>query len=300
MKESLNQVNIEGIVSEINLKEISKEDKNYVCGDVVVQVNDSEGNVNMIPVSFISADKKANGELNKNYARLMGLKDYNSIASSGMDLATKVQIRNAKMSENAFYAQNNDEVVTFTRITSNFFTKINDTNFNPSATFNIVGCIVKMEDEQKNVGGELEETGRLIVNVAVVQYKDKVEVMKFIAEKPEHIDFIKANWNEGETVRIGGNIRYTEENVEVEQESGFGEAEVRKYTKRIREFIIKRGSAGHLDEEQSYSPEDIKKGLEARKALFVDIKNKALSGNSNKTSANKTSASKNSSGGFAF
>jgi hypothetical protein len=296
MKESLNQINIEGIVSEINLREITKEDKNYVCGDVVVQVNDADGNVNMIPVSFISADKKANGELNKNYARLLGLKEFNSIASSGIDLATKVQIRNAKAAENAFYAQNSDQVVSFTRINSNFFTKINDTNFNPMATFNFTGCIVKMEDEQKNTNGEMQETGRLIINMAIVQYGDKVDVIKLIAEKPEHIDFIRANWNEGNTVRVGGNIRYTEENVEVEQESGFGDAEVRKYTKRIREFIIKRGSAGPLEEEESYSNDDIKAGLLNRKQLFEKVKNDALS----KTPKSNNSNTQKSSGGFTF
>lgn len=291
MKESLNQINIEGIVSEINLREISKDGKNYVCGDVVVRVDDADGNVNMIPVSFISADKKTNGELNKNYARLLNLKEYNSIASSGLENATKVQIRNAKMAENAFYSQNNDQVVSFIKINSNFFTKINDSNFNPTATFNIIGCIVKMEDEQKSIDGDLQETGRLVVNAAVVQYGDKVDVMKFIAEKPEHIDFIKANWKEGDTVRIGGNVRYTEENVEVEQETGFGDAEIRKYTKRIREFIIKRGSAGPLDEEQSYSQEDIKNGLLNRKKNFDKVKEKAL---------NKEEKTEKTSTGFTF
>ena len=59
MKQSVNSVNIEGIVSEINLREIDKTQetgKKYVAGEVVVQVADAEGKINMIPVSFISAD----------------------------------------------------------------------------------------------------------------------------------------------------------------------------------------------------------------------------------------------------
>ena len=78
MKQSVNSVNIEGIVSEIILREIDKTaegGKKFVAGEVIVQVADAEGKVNMIPVSFISADTKKDGTPNQNYARLMQLKE---------------------------------------------------------------------------------------------------------------------------------------------------------------------------------------------------------------------------------
>ena len=68
MKQGLNQVNIEGIVSEINLREIDKtqeQGKKYVAGNMVVQVTDNDGKVNFIPVDFISANIKKDGTENK-------------------------------------------------------------------------------------------------------------------------------------------------------------------------------------------------------------------------------------------
>ena len=297
MKQSINSVNIEGIVSEINLREIDKTQetgKKYVAGEVVVQVADVEGKINMIPVGFISADTKKDGTPNQNYARLMQLKDYNSIASAGLDNATKVQIRNANLTENLFLPQNGTDVISTMKINSNFFTKINETNYTPGATFSVSAFILSMDDEIKNIDGIEQPTGRLIIQAAVVGYADKVEIFKFIAEKQSYIDFVKANWKVGDTVNIGGNVRFIEENVEVEQEVGFGEAEVRKFTKRVKELIITRGSAGPISEEEAYSEADIKKGLLERKQRMEEVKNKAKS---TRVSSNNTSSNK---GGFDF
>lgn len=274
MKESLNQIDITGIVSEINIRDIDKGDKKYVAGEVVVRVEE-KGEVSEIPVGFISADKKKDGTANQNYARLQQLKDFNSIASAGIEEATKVQIRGAKFTENLFMPQNGQEVLSSTKISSNFFTKINATNYRPEAKFRVIGKIIQMSEEQKNVEGELEDTGRLIVRAAIVAYGDKVEVMKFIVENPDSINYIKINWKEGDTVQMGGRIRYTQETVEQEEDVGFGEADVRTYTRRTREFLIERGSAEALDEENSYSDADIKAGLARRKALMEEVKQKA-------------------------
>lgn len=273
MKESVNTINLEGIVSEVSVREISKEGKNYVAGEVVVQTVDKQGNTLLVPVSFISADTKKDGTPNKNYARLIQLKEFNSIASAGIENATKVQIRGAKMEENLFLPQGGEEVISTTRISSNFFTKITDANYNPSSSFNVTAYILAMRPEMIVVDGEETESGRLVIQAAMVGYNDRVDVFKFIVENETYINFVKANWHEGDTVQIGGEVRYTVENVERTVEVGFGDAETRTYTKRIKEFIVLRGSASPLEAEESYDEADIKAGLVARKARMEKIKN---------------------------
>lgn len=274
MKESLNQVDITGIVSEINIRDIDKGDKKYVAGEVVVRVEE-KGEISEIPVSFISADKKKDGTANQNYARLQQLKEYNSIASAGEENATRVQIRGAKMNENLFMPQNGTEVISTARINSNFFTKVNATAFKPEAKFRVIGKLLQIVDEQKSEDGEMVDTGRLVIRAALVGYADKTEVIKFIVEEPTAISFIKANWKEGDTVQMGGRLRYTNETVEQEIESGFGEAEVRTFTRRTREFLIERGSAEGLDEENSYNDDDIKAALAQRKERMEQVKQQA-------------------------
>ena len=276
MIESVNNVNIEGIVSEVDLREIDKDGKKYVAGEVRVQVIDKDGKTNIIPVGFISADKKKDGSENKNYARLMQLKDFNSIASAGLEQATKVQIRGAKLQENLFLPQNGTDVISTTKLNSNFFTKVTDANYQPTNTFSVTAYILSMNPETRaNADGDTEETGRLIIQAAMVAYGDKVEVYKFVVETETYINFVKANWNVGDTVSIGGIVRFTEEIVEQKVEVGFGEEDTRRYTRRARELVVTRGSAGRLDDEKCYSEEDIKQGLVARKERMAEVKKKA-------------------------
>ena len=56
-------------------------------------------------------------------------------------------------------------------------------------------------------------------------------------------------------------IEREQQEKEREQEVGFGEAEVRKFTRRVRELVITRGSSGPLSEEEAYSEADIKAAL---------------------------------------
>lgn len=271
MKQSINNVTIEGIVSEVNIRDIDKGDKKYIAGDVIVKVPMKDGSFNMIPVGFISADKKKDGTPNQNYARLQNLKNFNSIAALGKEEgATKVQIRGANLQENLFLPQGAQEVVSTIKINSNFFTKItNEANYNPEASFNVTTCILKMEDEVRNE----EETGRLIVTGALIGYADKAEIVRFVVEEKANIDFITSHWKVGDTVRIGGDLRFTEEIVEQEQEVGFGEAETRRFTRRRKEFVIKRGSAEGLDEEEAFNYEEVKKSLKDRVDRMEAIKN---------------------------
>lgn len=271
MKQSINNVTIEGIVSEVNIRDIDKGDKKYIAGDVIVKVPMKDGSFNMIPVGFISADKKKDGTPNQNYARLQNLKNFNSIAALGKEEgATKVQIRGANLQENLFLPQGAQEVVSTIKINSNFFTKItNEANYNPEASFSVTTCILKMEDEIRNE----EETGRLIVTGALIGYADKAEIVRFVVEEKANIDFITSHWKVGDTVRIGGDLRFTEEIVEQEQEVGFGEAETRRFTRRKKEFVIKRGSAEGLDEEEAFNYEEVKKSLKDRVDRMEAIKN---------------------------
>ena len=271
MKESLNQVDITGIVSEINIRDIDKGDKKYIAGDVIVRVEE-KGEVSDIPVSFISADIKKDGTPNKLYQNLQQLKTFNSIASAGVEGATRVQIRGAKINENLFMPQNGTDVVSTARISSNFFTKVNATNFKPESRFRVTMKVIRISDEEKMKDGEPVETGRLIIQGALVGYGDKVDVVKFVVENEQAINFIKVNYKEGDTVQVGGRLRYTEEEYTQTTEVGFGEADTRTFTRRTREFLIERGSAEPLDEENAYSDDDIKAALAERKQRMEKVK----------------------------
>lgn len=285
MKESLNQVDITGIVSEINIRDIDKDGKKFIAGDVVVRVEE-KGEVSDIPVSFISADIKKDGTPNKIYQSLQQLKTFNSIASAGVEGATRVSIRGAKMGENLFMPQNGTEVLSASRISSNFFTKVNATNFKPESKFRTIIKVLQVADEERNVDGEPTPTGRLIIKGALVGYADKVDVIKFVVEDEKAIAFIKVNYKEGDTVQVGGRLRYTQEEYTQTTDVGFGEADTRTFTRRTKEFLIERGSAEPLDEENAFSDEDIKAALAERKQRMEKVKQAAQQPRPQQTATN--------------
>lgn len=279
MRQSNNVLNIEGIVSEKNIRDIEKNGKKYICGDVIVEVEmpkkNKEGKEEMqvltLPVSFISANTKADGSPNKNYIALQKLNDFDTIASSGRENATRVQIRGARIRENSFVAQNDNDteprVIRGIKLESNFFTRAQDATFVPSASYNTEVFILDMKPESKtDAEGVKEETGRLIVTGAVGQWGDTVDVVDFIAEDKPYVDFINQNWKVGDTVQVGGYPKFIVENIEKTIEAGFGEAEVKTYSKRTRELIITRGSREALDDEHSFAQDDIKAAMTKRKA----------------------------------
>lgn len=279
MKESINTVNITGTVQSIDVRHIARKDGKpgeYLAGTVVVKTSDKNGNVCTIPVDFFTSQYKKDGNLSQIYSNLVGMENWNSIESAGEANATKVDIRGAKIAENLFVPQNSDEVMSSYKITSNFFTRLT-TNMENKNTFTLSGMVVSVAPEIKtNADGDSNETGRLVVMLATVGYNDKVEVIKTYVENPDAVDFIKSNWENGMTIQCGGYFKYTSETVEKKIEMGFGEPEDRSYTRNIKEIIITKGSREPLAEDEGgFNPDDVKKGLAARKDLMAQTLTKS-------------------------
>lgn len=274
MKESMNLVNISGTVESLDIKHIARKDGGageYLAGTVVVRSSDKNGNVCTIPVDFFTSQYKKDGTLSKIYTNLLGMESWNSIASAGEENATRVEIRGAKIVENLFVPQNSEDVMSAYKITSNFFTKAN-AMIEDKNEFKTTGCVVDIAEETKaNADGDVEATGRLIVRLAVVGYNDKVEVLKFFVENKDAVDFIQANWQQGDCIQCGGYFKFTAETFEKTVEMGFGEPETKSYTRNTKEMIITRGSREAIEEgaDGYANPEDIKKGLAVRKDLMA-------------------------------
>ena len=58
-----------------------------------------------------------------------------------------------------------------------------------------------MTDELDREG---DTTGRLIIKGAVVQYGGMLDVLYFVVEQPEAVDFIQRNWKINDTVTVKG------------------------------------------------------------------------------------------------
>lgn len=277
LRQAENKVSIEGILSEVDIKEgTSKKDgKPYVMGEIKIKVSqDINGKTEdmEIPVNLFATKETKKGGLNPAYENIMKIKEeYTSIASCGNeDDASRIRIDRAEIGENAFYG-NNGVLVSRPRIRASFSTRLKKDECNQKADFVAVIVIGNIKDEIRND----EPTGRLIVKGILVQYGEKVDVVDFIVASNDAINHIQTYWNEGDTVRVAGKVNFSSKTVHEEKEVGFGDPIIEDKTVSVKELIITSGSQSALDGDLAYDAEEIQKALKERLARLDEQKENA-------------------------
>lgn len=262
-----NKVNIVGLLSENNVEQREKDGRKYVTGNIKIQVTPE----NVVPINVFAFENTKAGTKNPAYTQIMNVCDKGiSLAACGGDTtkATKVRANTCRFEENMFVSRFNNNIVSTPRITGSFFTL--GANEDPKANFNCGILIMAIKDEVDNEG---EETGRLIIEGVLEQY-NRWDVMTFIAESQQAVDYIRANWEKGDTVSISGKIvsKTITQTVSSGNEGGFGEPEEETRTYHRIEYVITSGGEPKEDE-FAYDKAKVKEGLadrERRKAELIE------------------------------
>lgn len=282
--QSTNIVNITGILKELQLEEKTTTDgKDIVVGKATIKVDQEiSGKLREceIPVELYANKLTKDGNLSKLYPIVVGYKEkLTSLAACPEDqpqLASKIVISGADLSENVWIDTQSNQPRSSYKIRSNFLNLYNGSmeEFKPEARFEVSGVILKTMPETKND----EETGRLKVQVGIVNYGGRLDIIDMIAESPNAVNHINANFNIGDTVKLAGRINISHKVITTEEQQGFGEPIIRKRTVSVREFVITSGSESGLSEEYSYDADDIKAALADRQARITASANRAPQG----------------------
>ena len=267
MKQSTNEIFIEGILAEKNVRQLSN---GATAGDFTISVPltiDGVQYTSLIPVNFYAAPKTKAGKDNVAFKGINTIIDKAvSIVDADGDenLADRIRVRSAQLGENIWFTPD-DRLVSFARVRGNFFDRIKATDMIPSATFKNRIIISNIADEVKTIDGIATETGRLIVTGEIVQYNETIDQIQFVVQNQKYIDFVKQHWSIDDTVAASGVILYsTIETQEAEaDESGFGDPQIKMVTRRIREYIITGGSLGPV--EDGYEMDEIISARRERK-----------------------------------
>lgn len=266
LKQSTNKVTIVGKLLDISFATgKTKDGKPYERANMTVRVTQTYGGrteTSDIPVSSFATQFTKTGAANPAYNSIQELKTLKTAQNVGIDNADTVCMTSAALGENS-YPTKAGKMVTNWQVTSSFFSnrKVEDT-----ATFSVDMFIMDMHDE---VDTEGDTTGRLIVKGGIVQYGGALDVVEFVVEMPECVEHISRYWQVNHTVNAKGRIRYTSvEEAKAVSETSWGEEVPTTSTKMVRELVIMTGddeSRGE-DDENAYSPVEIKKAFNARKA----------------------------------
>jgi len=221
---------------------------------------------------FASKFKK-DGTANPAFKSIQDLRNMKTAQDNGIDGADTVRITGANIRENNFISKSG-QLISGWQINTSF---INSGSTADVASFNLDIFIMDMSPE---IDREGDETGRLVIKGAIVQYGGKVDVLQFIVENPDTVDYISEHWNVNDTNSVRGRIRVTSmEEKPAPSSSSWGEEIPETTTRMIRELIITKGDDEGKEEDFAYDPAEIKKGFNVRKAeieqLQIDAKNKS-------------------------
>ena len=288
IRESFNKTTIQGTLVENNLELLNNEQLGtFISGDLVVRVGESD-----IKVNFFAKELKKDGGFNKIHKSLIGVMTYPSIASDGVGV--KVSITGGSISVNDFYTDELEHI-SYSELKSNFVKK-STKNYKEENIFEFEGLVRRVYDEVK----EDAETGRLAIEVVGVNYAESALPVIFVVEKESAINYIRAYYAPGKTVKVNGNIVFSTEKVSKTEESAFGDAIIKEYDKVTKDFVITAGTQPY--DENEYTAEDAKTIMENRNIMLEGKKAdkvKKLAGNSTpKASAGKASTPKK--GDFPF
>jgi len=276
--QSRNEVNIVGKLLSTTFREgTASTGKPYESCNYIVRVTQTiEGKeqTHEIPLSVFATKYTNSGKNNPAYKTVQDMKQMRTIQNDGEANATIVRINKASISENIFIPQSG-QLIDGWQLRSSF---VNEGGMEEFARFTVEMFIIDMHDEIVND----ETTGRLIIRGGLVQYGEKVDVVEFIVEGANAIEYVTHNWEIGNTVVAAGRIRYTPQEAVSSTVDSWGEDVMESGPKMARELVITGGPSELPDEDFMYDPAEIKKGLNARKANIEQMQLNAKNGGQKK------------------
>ena len=177
----------------------------YESATVTIRVKQTYGGkeeISEIPVSLFAARYTKQNKPNPGFEQIQKLKELKTVQNVGFDEAATVRIANGTIRENNFVTRSGAQISGW-QINTGF---INEGKGADVASFSIDIFIMDMHPEEDREG---DPTGRLIIKGGVVQYEGGLDVLEFIVEDPQAVDYMERHWNNNDTVNIRGRIRVT-------------------------------------------------------------------------------------------
>lgn len=266
--QALNKINVTGKLLDVTTGDgVLSDGRKYNRATLTVRVTQEYGGrteTSEIPVSMFAAQYTKANKPNPGYEQIMNLSTLKTVQNYGVDEANTVRISNANIRENNFMTKSG-QLIDGWQINTSF---VNTSNNKDVASFQLEIFIMDMHEEMDRDG---DPTGRLIIKGGVVQYGGKLDVLEFVVEAPDHVDYIQRNWNINDTVTVAGRIRVTSVEETHSAMGSWGEDIPETTTRFVRELIITQGDNQGKEEDFAYDPVEIKKAFNVRKAMIEQM-----------------------------
>ena len=265
--QAANKINLAGKLMDVSFGEGKLSDgRPYQRATVTIRVVQTYGGkeeTSDIQVGMFATEYTSTGKQNPAWKSLNDLKLMKTAQNVGIDAASHVRLTGTTLQENNFVSRNG-QLISGWQLRGSF---INEAKVADVASFATEIYIMDMHEETDREG---DMTGRLIIKGGIVQYGGKLDVVEFIVEAPDAVEYISRNWETNGTVTVKGRIRVLSQEEEVHS-SGWGEEVPDTTTRFVRELIVTQGDDTCKEEEFAYDPVDIKKAFNERKAAIEQL-----------------------------
>lgn len=298
MRKILNKEHIEGILfqHDLEVKTVQNETsanygKEFIAGNVEVAV-DEEG-LNVIPVHFTYVTEVTNsGKKSPTFSALKRIIDEDkSIVSVGKEDALKVRIDTA-LALNDFYTQD-DQLVSVKTNEGGFISIVNSLCDEKErntweADMVITGCNIIEADPEKNI-----EADYMQVKGAIFNFRNELLPMEFILRNKDgfkHFEDMDASPANPTFTKVWGRINCLTKTTTVEEETAFGEAAVRTYERKVKEWEI-TGSPKVISYDfggEDLTADELTKAMQDRELKLADTKKRRDEYQAQKASNNST------------
>lgn len=314
MKKILNSVHLEGRIyaHDLTVKTVQNEQsknfgKEFIAGNLEVAVD--EDGLNVIPVHFTYVTEITNsGAKSSQYTALKRIMDENKTWTVvGKDAAQKVSI-NSAIALNDFYNQN-DELISAKQNEGGFITFINELKpENKRNRFDtdivITGVSIVEADEEKDI------KEHAVIKGAIFNFRNELLPVEYTILDKDGIKYFEdlgATNAEPIFTRVWGNINCITKTTVQTEESAFGEAAVRTYERKVKEWQVTGSPKTPYDfgDEKILTAEELRKAVQNREVHLADVKKRAEEYKAQRASApaaaqTATAATAVAPGGFKF
>ena len=279
-EQATNSIRISGTLIDIAFREgkLKTDGRPYASATATVRVTQTYGGreeTSEYLVDMFAPKYTKQNQLSASYDNIQNMRNWKTAQQCGIEEASRVYIRNGSIRENNYVA-NSGNLVSGWRINTPFMSQ---SRMQDTGNFDMTIFIMDMHEEMDRDG---DPTGRLIIKGGIVQYGGNLDVIEFVVEDPNKVDYLSRNWEINDTVRVQGYIRCTSQEEKVSKKTSSWGEEIPSFASRlVKELIIVNGDDTGREEEQAYDPVEIKKAFNVRKAkleqLQIDAKAKAES-----------------------
>lgn len=298
MKKMINTEHIEGRVYEHDLaiKTVQNQEsdnfgKEFIAGSLNVATDDAGLNVIAVHFTYVTPTTKA-GKKNSTFSALKKIIEEGKAIVTDGDNATKVKIDTA-LALNDFYGQD-DSLISVKKNEGGFVTIVGELSAenerNTFTTDMLITNIVRVDaDEEKNI-----TEAYVAVRGAIFNFRNDILPVEFVVKNPEGMKYFEnltLTPSEPIFTKIWGRINSTTQIIEKTEDSAFGEAAVKTFERKTKEWVITGAQPVPYDygDENCLTAEDIIKATQNREVYLAEVKKKAEEYKASKAS-NQTSA----------